>query len=152
WYINEPALAAVGMRANLNSHWGDAEDNAIMIARFPGAMGLFEGSWTTLDHGVSPGPIVYGTDGTLVVERKNQQAVRLDRGYGDPVYYDCAPLPEGRADIAQEMIHHLDTGEPLHPTLDVDFNVPVMAILDAGIRAADSGQMETVDNPTWQIG
>ena len=152
WYIGESGLAAIGMKANLDSHWGDAEDNAAMIVRFPGAMGLFEGSWTTLAHGVSPGPIVYGTKGTLVVERTNAQAVRLDRGYGDPVYYDCEPLPDGRSDIAEEMIHHLDTGDPLHPTLDLGFNLSVMAILDAGIRAADSGQLEIVENPTWQIG
>ena len=30
--------------------------------RFPGAMALFEGSWTTLDHGVPGGPIVLGPD------------------------------------------------------------------------------------------
>ena len=64
WLVGEPATAVVAMRANLNSQWGDAEDNAAMIVRFPQAMALCEASWTTLDHGVSPGPIVYGTEGT----------------------------------------------------------------------------------------
>jgi predicted dehydrogenase len=52
WYIGEMATAALGMKANLDSQWGNAEDNAAMLIRFPGAMALLEGSWTTRDHGV----------------------------------------------------------------------------------------------------
>ena len=143
------------MRANLNSQWGDAEDNAAMIVRFPQAMALCEASWTTLDHGVSPGPIVYGTEGTLVVDKETgDQApkVRVERGAGRTEYFDCEPLPEDRMDIAQEIIHRLQTGDPLHQTLELDFNLEVMAILDAGGRSADSGRLELVDTDAWQLG
>lgn len=34
WYIDEPAVAAIGMKANLDSQWGDADDNGAMIVRF----------------------------------------------------------------------------------------------------------------------
>ena len=61
-------------------------------------------------------------------------------------------MPEGRTQIAQEYIHHLDTGEPLHPTLEMMFNLEAMAVLDAGVRSADSGKMEAVDSSTWCIG
>jgi predicted dehydrogenase len=153
WYVGEPATAAIGLRANLDSQWGDADDNAAMIVRFPRAMALLEGSWTTWDHGVPTGPIVYGTTGTLVVERKGDaQIVRLERGHGDTKTYVPEPLPEGRGNVAQEFIHHLDTGEPLHRTLDMDFNLTAMAILDAGARSANSGQLEAVDNAAWCIG
>jgi predicted dehydrogenase len=153
WYVGEQAIAAMGMKANLNSHWGDANDNGIIVVRFPGSMALLEGSWTTLDHGVPTGPIVYGTTGTLVVERQaDRQIVRLERGHGETEILHPEPLPEGRTTIAEEYIHHLDTGDPLHPTLDMGFNVQVMAILDAGARSAASGQLETVDSVTWCIG
>lgn len=153
WYINQPALAALGMKANLDSQWGDAEDNAAMLVRFPGAMALLEGSWTTRDHGVSTGPILYGTTGTMVVERQgDRQIVRVERGHGDTTIHDCEPLPEGRADIAQEYIHCLETGEPMHPTLLPDMNLHAMAILDAGVRSAASNMLEMVMTPTWQIG
>ena len=98
WLVGEPATAVMAMRANLNSQWGDAEDNAAMIVRFPQAMALCEASWTTLDHGVSPGPIVYGTEGTLVVDKETgDQApkVRVERGAGRTEYFDCEPLPRG---------------------------------------------------------
>ena len=153
WYIGQPAVGALGLKANLDSHWGDAEDNAVIVVRFPDAMALLEGSWTTLDHGVPTGPIVYGTTGTLVVDRRDDApVVRLERGHGQTTVYDVEPLPNGRADIAQELIHHLDTGEPLHPTLEMTFNLDVMGILDAGVRSAASGKLELVDNAAWCIG
>lgn len=153
WYIGEPGVAAVGMKANLNSEWGDANDNAALIIRFPRAMALLEGSWTTWDHGVPGGPIVYGQTGTLVVETvEGKQRVRLERGHGQTTIYEPDPLPEGRHNVAYEYIHHLETGEPVHITLDLDFNLYAMAILDAGARAAASGKLELVNNETWCIG
>ena len=155
WLVGEPATGVIAMRANLNSQWGDAEDNAAMIVRFPHAMALSEASWTTLDHGVSPGPIVYGTEGTLVADKETAgQApkVRIEKGGGQTEYHECEPLPAGRSDIAQESIHRLQTGDPLHQTLDLDFNLEVMAILDAGVRSADSGRLEQVDTVAWRLG
>ena len=153
WYIGELALAAVGLRGNLASPFGDADDNGAMLVRFPGALGLFEGSWTTWDHGVPNGPIVYGTEGVLVVDKQDgAPAVRVEKGGGQTTLVQPDPLPEGRDDVARELLHHLDTGEPLHPTLDVRFNLDAMAILDAGLRSARTGKLETVNNPSWEIG
>jgi len=153
WFVGEPATAAVAMRANLASGFGDADDNGAMIVRFPSAMGLFEGTWTTRDHGVGGGPIVYGTEGTLVMESRDGKAVvRQERGGGDTTIHEPDPLPAGRQNIAEEYVHHLKTGEPVHPTLEMTFNLGAMAILDAGLRSADSGEIEPVNNPTWCIG
>lgn len=151
WYVGEQAVGAVGLKANLDSQWGDADDNSAMIVRFPGAMALLEGSWTTLDHGVTGGPIVMGTTGTLVVDH-DEEKVRMGCGHGEIKYFDVQPLPEGRKDVAQEFIYHLETGEPFHPTLEMMFNLEAMAILDAGVRSADSGRMELVGSPAWQMG
>ena len=62
------------------------------------------------------------------------------------------PLPEGRQTLGEEVVHHLETGEPLHHTLDMPFNLEAMAILDAGIRSAASGKVELVNDATWCIG
>ena len=153
WYVGERAVAAMGMKANLDSQWGDAEDNGAILVRFPSAMALLEGSWTTWHHGVPTGPIVFWTTGTVVVEaRDGRPVVRLERGHGQTTTYEAEPLPDGRANVAQEFIHHLETGEPLHPTLELDLNLEAMAILDAGVRSASSGKLELVDNASWRIG
>ena len=149
WYIGQQALSATGMRANLNSQWGVADDNAAMIVRFPNALGLFEGSWTTLAHGVPTGPIVYGVTGTLILDN---QGVRIERGQDQTSIHQHDSLPEGRQQISEEFIHHLETGEPLHQTLEMMFNLEIMAILDAGVRSTSSGKLEMVNSPAWQIG
>jgi predicted dehydrogenase len=163
WFIGEPAVAATGLKANLTSHYGDAEDNAIINVRFPNALALLEATWTTWHIGVPTGPIVYGEKGTLVVSSRQDAAgksqpvveVFTSHGHGftppDQVLTGD-PFPAGRETLAQEFIYHLETGEPLHPTVEMMQNLQVMAILDAGIRSAASGKLEMVNNATWCIG
>ncbi len=160
WFIGEPALAAYGIKANLTSHYGNAEDNAIITIRYPKALAILEGTWTTFHTGIPTGPIVYGTKGTLVatyekVESKLIPVVQIFTERGNPKPTQVVkgePLPEGRETLAQEIIHHLQTGEPLHPTLDMMFNLEVMAILDAGIRSSNSGRLELINDINWCIG
>lgn len=154
WFIGERATAAFGLTANFGSQYGAAEDNAVMLVRFPAAMGILEASWTCVDHGVAAGPILYGTTGTIVVDgQAPQHSLWIARGRGaavEPIRPDS--LPEGRQTVAQEVIQHLETGTPVHETLEAGFNLEVMAILEAGLRAARSGRLELVDDPHWCAG
>jgi len=150
WYLGQPAVAALGMRANLDSPWADAEDNAAILVRFPEALAVLEGSWTTWHHGGPSGPVVFGTKGTLVVEFDSPEAtVRVHRGQGPAEAFPAEPLPQGRSNVAEELIHHLESGEPVHPTLEARFNLEAMAVLDAGLRSSRSGKLETVDSAVW---
>ena len=74
YYIGEPATAAFGIKANLLTPYGDADDNAVITVRFPRALAILEATWSCLDHGVPTGPLIYGSEGTLVVERSGGQA------------------------------------------------------------------------------
>jgi glucose-fructose oxidoreductase len=154
YFIGEQAVSAIAMKANLHSHYGSAEDNAIMTVRFPSALALYEATWSTWNVGVATGPIAYGTKGALVVDLPVLKVYTSRSFYtSEPdMVLEGDPLPEGRATEAEEFIHHLETGEPLHPTLQMGMNLDAMAILDAGIRAAASGKMELVNNATWCIG
>jgi len=153
WYVGQPAVAAFGLKANFNTHYGSADDNAVITVRFPNALAILEATWSCVDHGVPTGPILYGNQGTMVVERHGaEQAVKLVQGKGgEPRYVQGDPLPAGRQTLAQEIVHHLETGEPLHDTMQDRFNLDAEAILDAGIRSAQSGKLELVNDPTWCI-
>jgi len=153
WYLGEGAEAAFGMKANLRSHYASSEDNAAVLVRFPRAMAILEATWSCLDHG-APWLLVYGDTGTLAVYPFDpRQLVTITRGPGtEPQEVEAEPLPVGRENIAGEIIHHLDTGEPVHETLQPGFNLEAMAILDAGIRSAASGKLELVDDVTWRAG
>jgi predicted dehydrogenase len=152
WFLGQAAVSAVGMRANLNSPWGDADDNGAMIVRFPSAMARFEASWTTADHGVGGGPVVYGTEGALVMDESDGKvSLTLCKG-GKRKAVPLKPLPRGRHDVAHEAVHHLETKEPLHPTLDMPVNLDAIAMVDAGLRSAGTGKAEAVDSACWRVG
>lgn len=152
WFLNQPALSAQAMMANLRSPWGDADDNAVILTRFADAMALLEASWTTYHTGNRSGVTVYGSAGTMVLEFGKANIFK-DRKSSEPSdVVEGDPVPEERNDLARELIHHLETGDPLHPTLDVPVNIRAMAILDAGIRSARSGKEELVHDEKSCIG
>jgi predicted dehydrogenase len=144
WLLHVPPLSVQCLKANLMSGFGNAEDNATMLLRFPSAIAILEASWTTFHGGVANGPIIYGTKGTIVVDGTDILVYR-DRGVKAPSFVENgSPLPPGRATIAEEFFHHLETGDPLHPTLAFPINLAAMAILDAGIKSAEKGSAEPV--------
>ena len=150
WLLPDPPTSVQCLKANLMSGFGTAEDNAAMLLRFPRAISILEASWTTFHGGIPNGPILYGAEGTLVFDG-NEILVYRDRDSRTPSSVETGdPLPPGRATIAEEFLHHLETGDPLHPTLDLPINLATMAILDAGIRSADKGAAEPVARPPYR--
>lgn len=146
WYVGEPAVEAIGFKANLNSHYGDAEDNAVITVRFPKAMALLEATWSCADHAQATGPILYGSKGTMRMDKDGVWL--LEKKGAEPRIVAPDPLPAGHATLAEEFIHHLETGEPLHPTLQPKFNLEAQAILEAGIRSAETGAKVAVEQFT----
>jgi glucose-fructose oxidoreductase len=144
WLLPGAPLSAMGLKSNLMSGFGTADDNAAILLRYPRAMAILEASWTTFHSGVPNGPIFHGTKGTIVVDGPDILIYR-ERGAKTPSSVERGdPLPLGRATIAEEFMYHLETGEPLHPTLAFPINLAAMAILDAGIKSADNGVAEAV--------
>ena len=152
WFLNQKPVAAYGLKANINSHYGDAEDYAAIIARFPSAVAHLEGSWTTVNGGVPAGPLVYGTEGTVVVTRKGVEIYKTRHTETPDEIVSPKPLPAGRATLAEEILYHLETGEPLFPMLDLPLNMYSAAILDAGARSAVSNKLELAGDEFWTIG
>jgi predicted dehydrogenase len=164
WLLGTQAVAAMGLRINAANQYADADDNGMIAVRFPHAVAILEGTWSTWNVGVPTGPIAYGTRGTLVVTGRaradgGRPVQRLEVYTTRSVWptepdqiLEGEPLPEGQDTPSKAFIHHLETGEPLHPLLNMAQNLEVMAILDAGIRSASSGKMEWVNDATWCIG
>lgn len=147
YFLGEKADTAWGLKFNVATPYATAEDNGVLVAQFPsGAVAMLDGSWTQKHPGVSNGPICFGSEGTLVVDGANDRVlIYKEKGKTEPTrVVEAPPLPEDRNDLAKEVIHHLETGEPLHPTMSMQVNLDAMAILDAGIRAAASGCTEKV--------
>ena len=78
------------------SPFGDAEDNAAMLVRFPDALAILEATWTTFHAGVPHGPIVFGNHGTIVVDG-TQAKIFTERGNPEPTtIHEGHPFAVGR--------------------------------------------------------
>ena len=134
----------LGVTANLKSRYGDAEDNAaMMVALSRRRCRSSRRAGPRFTTAARPALALYGTEGTIVVEGGDILIYR-ETGSKTPSQVEKGePLPQGRSTIAEEFLRHLETGEPLHPLLDLPINLATMAILDAGIRSARSGNSGT---------
>jgi len=152
WFFEKPATTAFGIRGNFVNKWCNAEDNALMVVRFPDSIATVEANWTTSNDLIPHGPMLFGTKGAMTTEELNgTQVVKIAESSGKFVFEKPGNQPEHLRDIASAYVCHIDGG-PLDTMLQPDFNLHSMAILDAGIRSANSGKMELVNNETWQIG
>lgn len=150
WFAGKSAVSVSGMRINSITTLGDAEDNAAMLVRFSDLYAVVEGTWTTYDHTFSS-PIVYGTQGAIVGDYKTGK-VRVYGTDGSVEQIENDPLPAELENEACAYVHYMDCGAPLHLTAQPEFNLESLAILDAGIKSAESGRVELVNNIHWHIG
>jgi hypothetical protein len=87
-----------------------------------------------------------------VIDGENILVYR-DRGSSAPTLIENgSPAPEGRSNIAEEFLHHLETSEPMHATLETPMNLAIMAILEAGIRSAETGAATPVEQASAEEG
>ncbi len=152
WFFGVQATAAFGIRGNFINHWSNAEDNALMIVRFPEAMATVEANWTTYNDLISHGPMLFGTKGAMTIDVVDgRRVVKIAEPSGEFTYEAVDALPAHLKDIASAYVSHME-GMPLDLMLQPEFNLRSMAILDAGIRSSNSGKLELVGNAVWQIG
>ena len=64
--------------------------------------------------------------------------------YGKEVGLPPFVLPERLRNMPSQLAHHIRTGEPVYKILSLSENMKIMSLLDAAIRAAESGKAEKV--------
>lgn len=147
WMLGQEPLQVMGMCANLDSRYGNACDNAAMLVRYPDALATIEGSWTTpKEFPYTDLPVLYGTKGAMTMDPDGQNAVKVSLFGEDAPRTYAADVPRGGYSIAHAWLHKFETGEAPFALLDVPMNLSAMRLLDAGVRSAASGRMETVNN------
>ena len=131
-----------------------AEDNAVVVLRYPRALATFEGSWTQI--GGEPGFafIVYGDTGTLIVHQPRPtheghkvgggrvQIVRVDGGET----IEPPALPAGERDGVSYFLARLRDGRPIEGLCAPAVGRDVQEILAAALESSATGR--TVSLPT----
>ncbi|MBQ8525164.1 MAG: Gfo/Idh/MocA family oxidoreductase [Clostridia bacterium] len=151
WITGKTAKRVAGMSKRFILDFADCEDYSAFTIDFGDAIGLIEGSWSTLSNGEIPtGPVIFGKKGVIVADRFSPR-VKVYTNFIPYVptpepnaVYDCEPISE---DIAKNIAEFILDGKPLYEMVTADFNMKVMAALDAGRKSCESGNIEKAEEP-----
>lgn len=142
WFLGDGAQSVLSHGVNLNTRFGDTEDNFAALVKYDGKMAVLEGTWTTPRVVIPSGPMVLCTDGVIICTGRAENApdVRVYDAYGNEV--EILPVEVGQEynNMPSHYAHHVKTGAPIHEMLTLDKNVEMMALLDAIVVSARQGK------------
>ncbi len=140
WFCPEQPSSVMAMGLNLNTPFTPVEDTAAAIVRFPSALSVIEATWTTPGAAIPAGPVLYGTEGVLTLDRENgSPVVKAIDIFGKPLDLPADEFPPEMRNFTWNYVHHLQTGAPLHQTVTLEQNLKVMALLDAAVASSAAG-------------
>lgn len=148
WLMGDGEESILSYGANLNTPFGDTEDNFAAIVKYDGSkMSVIEGTWSTPRAVIPSGPMVLCTNGVITCTggAENAPDVKAYDIYGNEVEIPEIELGDEYKNMPFHYAHHINTGEPIHEMLTLDKNVEVMAILDAAIKSSRNGKEEKIN-------
>lgn len=150
WFMGEGAESVFAYGANLNTPYGDTDDNFAAIIKYPACMSVVEGTWTTPRAVIPSGPMVMCSDGVICCTggAEAQPDVKAYDMYGEEMAVPEIELGEEYKNMPWMYAHHVKTGVAMPEMLDLDHNIEIMAILDAAIRSAENRKEEKIDD-SW---
>ncbi len=142
WFIGEAPTAVTGLADRLVESFGDVEDNATIMVRYPRAACVFEATWTQPAADPGPSMVIYGTKGNLVVASTPAgRRLTISRpGQAEPESVVPDELP---AHMSSGPAHFLSVvrGEvQMHPSVSPEMNLEVMGMLTGGAMSAAEGR------------
>jgi len=146
WIMGDGEKSVVSYGANLNTAFGDTDDNFAAIVKYEDKMSVLEGTWTTPRAVIPSGPMVICTEGVIMCTGGAETApdVKAYDMFGKEVEVPEIEFGNELQNMPWHYAAHVEKGQPIHEMLDFDKNVEIMAILDAAIKSAHSGQEEFI--------
>ena len=144
------AITAVASR--LRKEGLAAEDNAVVVLRYPRALGLLEASWTQIGGEPAFALIVYGDRGTLVVHqpRAVREGQKVDSGRVQLVTGDRSELVDPPALAADErdgptyFLSRVAAGRPVNGLCAPEVGRDAQEVIAAALRSAATGREVTL--------
>lgn len=151
WITQSEARTVTAVSGNLATDFANICDNAVSLVQYENTLAVLEGTWTTPSYAIPAGPTLFCKDGVISCEKAADGTVTVHARdiYGKELPLPPFTYPAHLKNIATEYANHVKTGAPVHETLQFQFNLSTMAILDAAVRSAQSGQTATVQNSVW---
>lgn len=146
WFFGKQAERVSGMTKNFGVPFADIEDFSAMMLDFGDGLGMLEGSWSTYNCGEVPsGPVLHGTEGTIVCDRYSSK-VMIYKGRShkpvEPTEVIDAGMDKQAELLGEHLAKVLKGEEQVDEMLSAELNLKVVAALDAGRRSAETGVTE----------
>lgn len=132
-----------GLRGILAKDYPLPDDNAIITMQYAHAMAVAEASWTQVTAYATNNPVTYGSTGALSVSGADGTLLLLRPGKQAEIITPPAPVYPFRSG-PEYFVHGLRTGEPFEGVCAPEVSVIAQEILEAGLRAADTGQTQSL--------
>ncbi len=140
--------AVTAVTAHLRKPGLAAEDNAVVVLRYPRALAVLEGSWTQIGAEPALAMTVFGDTGTLIVHqpRATREGQRPGNGWITLATSDKAeridppPLPDDERDGVTYFLSRLRHGRPIEGLVAPDVARDVQEILAAALRSGATGE------------
>ncbi len=140
------AQATIG---RLQKDYVPVDDNAILVLRYPSAMAVLEATWTANGPVPDGGPAIWGSAGSLVVQRQAARhegqivrtgvVKRTSNDNPDGEIVEAPDLPEGARNATEYFLNQLTADRPFECLVSLDTSLGAQEILEAGLIAARSG-------------
>ena len=131
--------AVTGFRGIFAKEYPLPDDNAIILMKYADAFGVAEASWTQVVEYATPNPVAYGTLGSLAVSGSTLVLQHPGR-QPETITPPAAEAPQRSG--PEYLVHCLETGTAPAGFCSLQVSRDAQEILEAGKRAADSGQTE----------
>jgi predicted dehydrogenase len=141
WFLGRPNRV-VAMGGRLTKDDIADVDNAVILLRYPNAIGVAETSWSWVGGLPTAGPVVYGTEGTLVAHGAREAAgvTLITRGQTEPKILDAPPLPEGERNAVEYFIASIRRERPIEGLVSPAVSRDAQEILEAAILSIGTGR------------
>jgi len=139
YLLGQPSRV-VGIAGRLQKDYITLDDNAVIIMQWPRALAIAEASWTQIGHLTSYVTVIYGSEGTLVVEREPGGRVLLaTREHDDGIEIDVPQPPEEMRSATAYFLSRIIEGAPIEGLCSAEVGRDAQEILEAGLISAETG-------------
>ncbi len=147
-YVLGQPSRVTGVAGQLLKDYITLEDNAVILMQWPRAMAVSEASWSQIGDLTSYETIIYGSEGTLFVERSGRLLLAT-REHGEGVAVDVPEPPVEAASASAYFLHCIANDLPIEGICSAAVGRDAQEILEAGLLSATYGEAVSLPLPVY---
>jgi predicted dehydrogenase len=127
---------------HLHKDYVMVDDNAVLTMQWPRNISVADASWTQIGHLTSYSAVIYGSEGTLLVEpRPSGRLLLATREHEDGIEVNVPELPPERRSASAYFVHCIRNGAPVEGLCSGRVSRDAQEILEAGLLSSMRGEV-----------